>query len=150
MTSLSTINDFLAQKHLAIAGVSRNKKKFGNILYEAVAEKGYETYPIHPVLSVYGEKTCYESVSDLPAEVTALVISTKPDQAQIIAEEAIKKGIRYIWFQQGSTNRQTLKLMDGSSACVISDRCLLMFLDPVKGIHGFHRWLSKAFGNYPK
>jgi uncharacterized protein len=149
MTNLTAINDFLSQKHIAIAGVSRNRKKFGNLLFEAIADRDYNVYPVHPVLAVHGEKTCYPSVSDLPAEVTALVICTKPEQTQIIAEEAVQKGIRHIWLQQGSANKQTLASFEDTSADIISDRCLLMFLEPVKGIHGFHRWISRTFGNYP-
>jgi uncharacterized protein len=149
MTNLNTINEFLAQKHIAIAGVSRNKKKFGNILFRALAEKGIEVYPIHPSLSVHEEKTCYASVIDLPDDVSAIVINTKPEQTSKIAGEAIKKGIRYIWLQQGSADKQTIDSVTASSPGVISERCLLMFLEPVKGIHGFHRWISKVFGSYP-
>lgn len=149
MTNLNTINEFLAQKHIAIAGVSRNKKKLGNYLFRALVDKGIEVYPIHPVLSVHEEKSCYLSVSDLPADVTAIVINTKPEQTSIIAEEAIKKGIRYIWLQQGSADKQTIESITTSSQGVISERCLMMFFEPVKGIHGFHRWISRVFGSYP-
>jgi uncharacterized protein len=149
MTNLNTIHEFLAQKHIAIAGVSRNKKKFGNMLFRALVEKGVQVYPIHRDLSVHEERTCYATVSDLPSDVSAIVINTKPEQTGKLAAEAIKKGIRYIWLQQGSADKQTIDSITASSPGVISGRCLLMFLEPVKGIHGFHRWISKIVGSYP-
>jgi uncharacterized protein len=150
MYNLTTIHEFFAQKHIAVAGVSRHKNKFGNTLFKALGEKGYAVYPVHPNLSSHEGKTCYPSVRDLPVEVTGIVICTRPEHTLSIAKEAKTRGMRHIWLQQGSTDKQTLDLLNGSSPEIINGRCMLMFLEPVKGIHGFHRWLSRTFGVYPK
>jgi uncharacterized protein len=149
MANLTSINHFLAQKHIAVAGVSRTKKKFGNYLCKALIDKGYEVFPIHPALATYEGRTCYASISDLPDEVSAIVINTKPENTKKLAEESFKKGIRHIWLQQGSTDKETISHLNGQTENIITGKCLMMFLEPVKGIHGVHRWLSKAFGNYP-
>ena len=45
MISLAEIQEFLAPKKLAIAGVSRNPKKFGYTVFKELREKDFEIYP---------------------------------------------------------------------------------------------------------
>ena len=40
MTSLKSIESFLSQEHIAVAGVSRNSKKFGTVVYHHLKERG--------------------------------------------------------------------------------------------------------------
>jgi predicted CoA-binding protein len=44
------VENFVGQHKLAVVGVSRDTKKFGNAAYKALKEKGYQVYPInwHP------------------------------------------------------------------------------------------------------
>ena len=48
MVTLKSINDFLSVKELAIAGVSRNNKKFGGMVFQELKAKGYKLYPVNP------------------------------------------------------------------------------------------------------
>ena len=40
MTSKDTIHDFLSQRKLAIVGLSRSGKKFGNMIFKELGAKG--------------------------------------------------------------------------------------------------------------
>jgi len=79
MVSNQSIQEFLAQKKIAVAGVSRKKSKFGNTLYNELKKKGYDVYAVNPNLKEYDDKKCYDSIMSLPDDVTALVINTKSD-----------------------------------------------------------------------
>ena len=149
MVKLQSIQEFFNQKHLAIAGVSRKKGKFGNTIYSELSKRGYSLYPLHPVLDEYEGLKCYKNISSLPDEVTGLVISTKDDQTRKLVMEAGEKGIGHIWLQQGSASKETLKEAWMQKENIIAGHCILMFAEPVHGIHGFHRWLKKNFGKYP-
>ena len=66
MTGLRTIQEFLSDKEIAIAGVSRNTKKFGRGVYDHLIERGYKIYPINPNADTIENAVCYPDVASLP------------------------------------------------------------------------------------
>ncbi|MBM3434673.1 MAG: CoA-binding protein [Bacteroidetes bacterium] len=150
MTTLETINEFMQQKHIAVAGVSRKKQKFGNVIYTELIKKGHSVYPVNPNIEEFEGQKCYRSIASLPEEVTGIVINTKPEITATLVHEAELKGIKWIWLQQGSADKATLREVQSGSPGIIGGQCVLMFADPVKGVHGFHRWLKKTFHQLPK
>ena len=44
----ASIDTFLSTHKIAIAGVSRDPKKFGYLVFQQLKEKGFEVYPINP------------------------------------------------------------------------------------------------------
>ena len=95
----TTVREFLAPKKLALAGVSRNEKKFGFMAFKELREKGYEIYPIHPEAEEIGGVKCYHSVAEVPAGVMHLVSMVPKDQTRSVVEQALDRGIRNIWIQ---------------------------------------------------
>ncbi len=149
MISKAIIDSFLQQKHIAVAGVSRNKTKFGAIVYRHMKKNGYDVYAINPNISDLEGDIVYPDVQSLPDEVTAIITVTKPDITLNIIKGAVDKGIRMVWMQKGSEGPEALKQAAVSGITTISGKCIMMFADPVKSIHRFHRFLMKLFGKYP-
>ncbi len=150
MSTSESINLFLQQPHIAVVGISRNKNKFGNTIYFTLKKKGINVIPVNPHMVEFDGKKCYSDIETLPSEVKALMINTPPEATLKIAEEAVKSRIQHIWLQQGSSNDEVLKFLEGKGINYISDRCIMMFAEPVGSFHRFHRFLSKITGNYPK
>lgn len=150
MSKLQAIEKFTAQKNIAVAGVSRKKQKFGNTIYKEMVKKGYNVYPINPSLDEYEETKCFNDIASLPDEVTGIIINTKPETTKSLIEDAINKGIKNIWLQQGSADMETISKLPENGTNIITKECIMMFAGDVKGIHGFHRWLKKSFGAFPK
>ncbi len=148
MATHQSIQQFLSQKKIAVAGVSGKKSKFGNALYNELKKKGYDVFAVNPNLEEYDNKKCYHKLSALPDDVTALVINTKSEISKELLAQAKEKGIKHIWLQQGSADKELLANLPNGDTNVICKQCLLMFANP-SGIHGFHGWLKKTFGNYP-
>ena len=48
MVTLKDIQEFLEPKKMAIAGASRNPKKFGGTIVTEAIKSGYELFPVHP------------------------------------------------------------------------------------------------------
>ncbi|MHB8993595.1 MAG: CoA-binding protein, partial [Chloroflexota bacterium] len=48
MPTRREIHDFLAQKRVAVVGVSRDSRQFANGVYRALKKKGYQLYPVNP------------------------------------------------------------------------------------------------------
>ena len=149
MNDLKTINEFMGQKNIAVAGVSRTKHKFGNTIFNELAKKGVNVYPVNPNLDEFEGMKCYKSIESLPADVTGILFNTKPAVTAKLIREAEAKGIKNIWLQQGSADKNTIAENENSASNIVSGQCILMFTEPVKGIHGFHRWLKKSFGKFP-
>ena len=149
MNNLKVIKEFLNQKNIAVAGVSRTKHKFGNTIFKELEKKGYNLYPVNPNLEEFEGKKCFKNIESLPPEVTGIVINTKPEVTGTLIKEAESKGIQNIWLQQGSSDKTVKASIENSKSNIISGQCILMFNEPVKGVHGFHRWLKKSFGKFP-
>jgi hypothetical protein len=63
---LSIIREFLSDKEFAIAGVSRNTKKFGRGVYDHLIKRGYKGYPINPNTDTIGDAKCFPDVTSIP------------------------------------------------------------------------------------
>jgi predicted CoA-binding protein len=150
MTTLNQIQKFLAPRKFAIVGVSRNPKKWGGAIFKELTEKGFELYPVNPNADEIQGVKCYNSVSDLPDDVKYIHITTKKTETEEVVKAAIEKGIEMIWIQQGSQTTEAVEIAEKAGIQLIYKKCIMMFAEPVKSIHGFHRSLVKLFGGYPK
>lgn len=149
MIKLSQIENFLKSEPIAIAGVSRNPKKFGYIAFNELRKRGLNVIPVNPYAEeILGTKT-FKNISDLPPEVNSLVVLTRTDQTEAIVKEAVRKGIENIWIQQMSETSSILKEYADSKINLITGECILMYYKP-RGIHKIHRFLKKLFGKYPE
>jgi hypothetical protein len=150
MNSLPAINEFLSQPVWAVAGVSRDKKKFGSYLYLTLKKRGRKVIPVNPNMQEFDGETCYDSIDRLPPYVNGLVVCTPPNVSKGLISDAISHGIRQIWLQQGAENDEVLDSFRDSGINLISGKCLLMYAEPVDSFHSFHRFLAKLFGKFGK
>jgi predicted CoA-binding protein len=150
MATLNEIQQFLSPRKMAIAGVSRNPKKFGGSVFRELKEKGFELYPVNKNTDEIQGVKCYKSVTDLPGDVKHLFIVTPKESTASVAGEAILKGMDMIWIQQKSETPEAVEAINEAGISLIHKKCIMMFAAPVKGPHNFHRFLVKLFGGYPK
>lgn len=150
MVSKAMIDDFLAQRTLAIVGVSRKAEKFGNSAFKELKTKGYQLYLVHPSGEVIlGEKS-YPSLKDLPEKVGGVLISLPPAQAEVVVREAHEAGIKHIWLQQGAESQPAIEYGEQNGMSVVHGRCILMFAQPQAFFHKPHRWVMQLLGQMPK
>jgi uncharacterized protein len=151
MTEIKTIEAFLANKEIAVIGASTNKKKLGNLILTALAQKGVKVFPVNPKHSEIEEKKCYPDTKSLPASIKAAVISTHPEATEKIIENIyLENNISYIWFQPGSENPKIISATLQKGLNVIQKVCILMFVKPSSFPHNIHRFFKKVFGKYPR
>jgi predicted CoA-binding protein len=150
MKTIESIDLFLKQPQIAVVGVSRNKNKFGNTAYKTLKKKGIKVLPVNPHLTDFDGDKCFSSIETLPPDVKALFVNTPPESTIKIVESAHRKGIQHLWLQQGSTDDDVIKYLEGKDINYISDRCIMMFAQPVGSFHRVHRFLSKITGNFPE
>lgn len=149
MTTRSSVDQFLAQKSLALAGASRSAKKFGNTILKELTKKGYHIDLVHPEAAEIDGHKCYASVEDLPGPVGGLVIVVPPEQTEKLVRQAVAAGIKNVWMQQGSESSEAAKFCQDNGINEVHGECILMFAQPT-GFHKFHRWLWGLIGKLPK
>ncbi len=144
------IQEFLSQRSLAVVGVSRNAKKFGNAIYKTLKLQGFEVFAIHPEAgSIEGDR-CYAGFSELPKKVGGVVICVPPTQTEKVLVLVAAAGIQRVWLQQGAESYAALRFCEKNGIRAIHGQCILMFAEPVESFHRFHRWVAKLIGKYPK
>ena len=148
MTSQESVEGFLALDTVAIAGVSRNGKGFGNAVLKDLTGKGYEVLPVHPEAQEVGGVPCSPSLAALPKPVAGLVLVVPPAQTEQLVREARDAGISRIWMQQGAESTEAIRFCEENGIDVVHGECIMMFAQPT-GIHRFHRWINGVFGKLP-
>ncbi|HAF29609.1 MAG TPA: hypothetical protein DCG75_11220 [Bacteroidales bacterium] len=150
MSKKQSIEEFLAPKKMAIAGVSANTKKFGYAIFNELKQKGYDICPINPKLDELKGIKCYKSVADIPGEYEKLFIVTPKSSTDEILKQAAKKGIKHIWIQQTANTKESATIAKENNIDLIEKECIFMFANPVNSIHKFHKTIWKIFGLLPK
>ncbi|MDP4221881.1 MAG: CoA-binding protein [Bacteroidota bacterium] len=149
MVTLKQIEEFLGSEPVAMAGVSRNPKKFGYAAFKELKEKGMKVIPVNPYADeIHGSKV-YHDIKSLPDDVRGLIVMTKKDQTAGVIREAKEKGIRQIWIQQMAESKDALKELEGTGINYITKECILMHYKP-HSIHKFHKAIRKFFRTFPK
>lgn len=149
MASLKQIENFLAATPIALVGVSRNPKKFGQAAFKELREKGLDLIPVNPHSDeILGQKA-YRDVKSLPSEVKGIIIMTKKDQTAEVVRNAAAKGIKNIWIQQMADSKEALKELEGTDINFVTGECILMHYKP-HSFHKFHKGIRKFFGVFPK
>lgn len=149
MVKLEQIEEFLASEPIAMAGVSRNPRKFGFAAFKELKEKGLNIIPVNPYAEQINGSKVYNDIKSLPDDVRGLIIMTRKNQTAEVIKEAKLKGIRQIWIQQMAESKEALKELEGSDINYVTKECILMHYKP-NGIHKFHSALRKFFGRFPK
>lgn len=144
------VEEFLAQNKLAVVGVSRQGKKFGNYAYRALRDKGYQLFPVHPSAETVEGDLCYASLSELPERVGGVLVVVSPAHAEQVVCDAAAAGISRVWLQQGAASPEALRRAHQNGLQVVHNECILMFAKPVASIHHLHHWLWGLLGKLPR
>ncbi len=149
MTSTAErIHAFIAQPAMAIVGMSRSGKKFGNAAFRELRAKGYRLYPIHRSAPAIDGVPCYRSLREIPEPVDAVLVVVPPDAARQVVREAAAAGMHHVWLQQGAESPEVLALCRDLDLEVVAGECILLFAKPT-GVHRAHRWMRRVWGTLP-
>ncbi len=150
MTTKKDVTDFLAQKKLAIVGVSRSHEKFSNAVYRELKAKGYQLFPINPNADSVEGDHCYPNLGALPEPVGGAVIIVPRPEVELVVKDAAKAGITRVWIQQQSETNAAIDFCNENGINVIHNECVMMFAEPTAFFHKFHRWVWGMAGKLPQ
>ena len=155
MTTLrEAVNDFLAQRRIAVAGVSRSPAQAANLIYRTLRAGNYEVFAVNPNADEVEGDTCYRDLKSIPGGVEAVVIATQPEAAETVVRDCAEEGISRVWmhrsFGKGSVSEDAADLCRDSGITVIAGGCPLMFLPGADFGHKCMRWVLNLTGGLPK
>lgn len=150
MTRKANVEGFLSSESVAFFGASREGRKFGNYAYKELRSKGYKLFPVHPKAEKIEGDKCYTSLSEIEEPIDAAFVSLKPQQTENVVRDLCAAGVKKVWIQQGAESEEAVQFCLDNEMKPVHGECILMFAEPVKSFHAFHRWFWKILGKLPK
>jgi predicted CoA-binding protein len=147
--------DFLANKRVAVTGVSREPKDHGsNIVYRRLRERGYEVFAVNPNTEEIEGDRCYQDLRAIPGGVDAVVIATRPEIAEGTMRECADLGIKHVWMHRGpgagSVSEAAAAEGRERGIAVIDGGCPCMFGPTADRGHKVMRAIFTLTGNVPR
>lgn len=145
MEKHEAIAGFLAERVVAVAGVSRNAQKLGSSVFQELKSRGYTVYPVNPNAEKIGEDVCFPDLKSLPKGVGGAIIVVRPSETEKLVRDAFESGINKVWIQRGAGSEAAVRFCEEHGMICVNSECILMFAQPVGSIHSVHRFFSKLF-----
>lgn len=147
------VTDFLAQKRIAVAGVSRGGASAANFVFRKLRAAGYEVFPVNPAATTLEGGPCFPEIASIPGGVTAVVIMTPPAAAEGLVRDCARLGIRHVWLHRslgaGSASATAIQAARETGLALIPAGCPAMFCQPVDLAHKCLRWCLQLTGRLP-
>jgi len=158
MSKIDTlVQDFLAQKKIAVVGVSDKRETGCNLAYKKFKENGYQVYPVNPHITAYDGATCYPDLKSMPEKPDAVFILTSPKVSEQIVQQCVDLGIKQVWMHclmgtkpglaagMTSVSQDAVQLCRENGIAVIPGACPNQYLEPDFG-HTLIRMMFRSFG----
>jgi uncharacterized protein len=152
--SMKTVQDFLAQKRIAMVGVSRHKNDFSVSLFWEFRKRGFDMVPVNPAADEVAGLRCVARVQDIKPPVDAAILMTSPSVSEQVVHDCEEAGIRRIWLygpgDQGARYQNAVALCRAKGIDVVPGECPLMFWKDSFVGHRLHGFVLKILGKYPR
>ncbi|HSU59086.1 MAG TPA: CoA-binding protein [Bryobacteraceae bacterium] len=112
-------------KTIAVVGLSSNPMRASFGVSRFLQRHGYRIIPVNPnEREVLGERA-YPTLKDVPGEIDIVNVFRRPSRVPEVADDAIQKGARCLWMQEGVLNQEAAEKAEAAGIPVVMDRCIL-------------------------
>ncbi|WP_329562267.1 CoA-binding protein [Streptomyces uncialis] len=107
----------------AVVGLSNNESRAAYGVARILQRFGKRIVPVHPKAeTVHGERG-YTTLADIPFEVDVVDVFVNADLAGAVADEAVAKGAKAVWFQLGVVDEAAYARTRAAGVAMVMDRC---------------------------
>ncbi len=140
------VKEFLAQKRIAVVGVSESRASAANLNYKKFKDAGYTVFPVNPHTETFEGDPCYPNLRALPDKPDGVFLVVNPANTEKLVRECIELGIPRVWMhcalgsspkiakeaaaKIGSASAEAVRLCREYGISVIPGGCANMFLNP--------------------
>ena len=151
------VQNFLAQKKIAVVGVSDKRETGCNLAYTKFKENGYQVFAVNPRISTFNGDACYPDLKSLPEKPDAVFLLTNPKVTDQIIQQCVDLGIKHVWMHcmmgtkpglasgMTSVSQSAVEMCEANGIEVIPGSCPNQYLNPDGG-HKFMRGLWSLLG----
>lgn len=150
------VNEFLAQKRIAVVGVSRDDGPHpaANLIYRRLKRTGHQVFAVNPHLKTFDGDPCHPDLRSIPGGVDGAVIVTRPETTERIVRDCGEAGVRRVWMHQSmakgsSVSPEAVEYCRQHDIGVIAGGCPMMFGRGVDLGHTCMRWIMRLTGKLP-
>ena len=110
---------------IAVVGLSSNPARPSFRVASYMQAQGYRVLPVNPnETTVLGEPS-FPSLAAVPGAIDLVNIFRKSEEVLPIVDEAIARGAKAIWMQEGVVNEAAAHRAEQAGLLVVMDRCWL-------------------------
>jgi len=153
MSSMAAIRDFLAQKRIAVVGVSHDPKELSRMLMRTLRERGYEAFAVNPGLKSLDDAPCYASLKEIVPPVDGVLVMTSPAVTDEVVRQCAELHIPRVWMYRaggkGAVSPQAVEYCEDHGIAVVPGECPYMFLSGESWFHKLHGFVRRITGAYP-
>jgi predicted CoA-binding protein len=147
------VQDFLAQKKIAVVGVSDKRETGCNAAYHRFKQAGYTVYPVNPRLTAFEGDPCYPDLTSIPDKPEAVFILANPKVTEQIVQQCVDLGIQRVWMHcmmgtkpglgasMTSVSPDAVRMCQEHGITVIPGACPNQYLNPDFG----HKMMKVMF-----
>lgn len=113
-------------KTVAVVGISPKEDRPSFRVAAYLQSKGYRIIPVRPDGdTILGEKI-YRTLVEIPEgiEIDVVDIFRKSEEVSPIVEEAIRRGAKIVWMQEGVIHQKAGEEAERAGLKVVMDRCI--------------------------
>ena len=147
------VDDFLAQKRIAVVGVRTTTQDAANAIYDKFKGAGYEVFAVNPKVESFNGEPCYPNVGEIPGGVDLAMICTNPTVTEQVVKDCHAAGVKRVWMHRSigdSSSPVAVEYCKEHGMAVLPGGCPMMFVDPVDFGHQCMRFIGKLSGWMPK
>ena len=119
------ILDILSLKKIAVIGMSKHSSKAAHYVPKYLIDNGYDVTPVNPTAEKILDVTCYDSISEIDADVDIIDVFRPSEQISSIICDCIEKKPKVIWLQEGIHDFESEELARKAGIIVVFNRCML-------------------------
>lgn len=151
------VQDFLAQKKIAVVGVSDQRETGCNQAYRKFKESGYAVSAVNPRITTFEGDPCYPDLKSIPEKPDGVFILTNPRITEQIVQQCVDLGVSRVWMHclmgtkpglaanMTSVSPTAVQMCRDNGITVIPGSCPNQFLKPDFG-HAMMRVIFRTFG----
>jgi uncharacterized protein len=149
---IQMIEDFLAQKRIAIVGLSRDERHFSRHVAKVLTDNGFEILPVNKLADTIGDIRSYQQVADIKPSPDAAIMMTPAASLEAGVRDCVEAGIRKIWLVNSPGSHKVRRSLEAlyrkEGITIIEGACPLMYLPKTPLFHRMHGWVWRAIGRW--
>jgi predicted CoA-binding protein len=146
-------NDFLAQRRIALVGVSRDPRDLSRTLFRELRSRGYDVVPVNPLLDSVEGVPCARRLQDVRPPVDGALLMTPPAATDHVVRDGSEAGISRVWMHRGAgrgaVSVTAVAYCRDHGLAVVAGACPFMFLPGAGFVHRTHGFFARLFGRHP-